>query len=268
MKYLYILLIIFVFTSCEDVINLPLEEGAKRLVIDANINWEKGTSGNEQVIRLTETSNYYDNLTPAATNASVIIKNSKNDEFVFTEDGSTGLYKSSAFIPEINEAYTLEIAYKNETFKATETLMPITSIDSLKQSVQNIFGTDATRVDFYYTDPSDEENYYLAEFSSSAYLLNVYRSWRDEFINGNTDNVFEINENLKKDDILTLYFYGISEDYHNYITLLLQQIEPGGPFATPPAALNGNCINTTKPENKPLGYFRLSEVVTTTYTIE
>ncbi|WP_139959237.1 DUF4249 family protein [Flavicella sediminum] len=268
MKYLYILLSILVFASCEDVIDLPLTEGPKRLVIDANINWEKGTAGNEQVIRLTETASYYDNSIPAATGATVVVKNSKLDEFIFAEEGATGLYKSTNFVPELNETYNLEIVYKAEIFKATETLMPVTIIDSISQTEQNIFGQNVVRVDFAYTDPVEQENYYLGEFTSDAYFLNVYRTWSDEFINGNVDTVFEIDEELEKDDTLTLRFYGISRGYQNYFSLLLQQIESGGPFATPPAAVSGNCLNTTSPENKPLGYFRLSEVVITPYTIQ
>ena len=51
MRYIYLLLTILIFSSCEDVVDISLQEGTKRLVIDANINWEKGTIGNEQVIR-------------------------------------------------------------------------------------------------------------------------------------------------------------------------------------------------------------------------
>ena len=124
------------------------------------------------------------------------------------------------------------------------------------------------RVDFNYTDPADEENYYVSVFSSDAYLLNVTRTWSDGFIDGNDDSVFEIDENFEPGNTLTLRLFGVSEMYHNYTELLLQQIESGGPFATPPAAVKGNCINLTNPDSKPLGYFRLSEVVTTPYVIQ
>jgi hypothetical protein len=268
MKYLYLVFAIFIFSSCEDVVEIPLTEGPKRLVIDANINWEKGTAGNEQVIRLTETAGYYETDIPLATGASVIIKNSNLDEFEFIEDGATGLYKTSSFVPVIDEDYELTVVYKGDTYTASETLKPITTINSVEQTLQNIFGNDVVRVDFNYTDPVDQENYYLGEFSSDVYLLNVYRTWSDEIINGNDDSVFEIDEDLEKDNNLTLRFYGISEAYHNYIILLLQQIESNGPFATPPSALKGNCINTTTPENKAFGYFRLSEYVNTSYIIE
>ncbi|MFD0778445.1 hypothetical protein ACFQZF_08170 [Flavobacterium myungsuense] len=51
MKYIYLsCLIIFAsfFNSCEDVVNVDLNAAPPKLVIDASINWEKGTSGNLQ----------------------------------------------------------------------------------------------------------------------------------------------------------------------------------------------------------------------------
>ena len=52
--------------------------------------------------------------------------------------------------------------------------------------------------------------------------------------------------------------------------ILLQQNNDsgGGPFETKPASVRGNCVNQTNPQNFPLGYFRLSEVVEQIYTIQ
>jgi hypothetical protein len=42
----------------------------------------------------------------------------------------------------------------------------------------------------------------------------------------------------------------------------------GSPFQSPPATVRGNIINTTSPNNFPLGYFSISEADTKIYTIE
>lgn len=267
MNYFYLFIAIALFSSCEDVVNLPLEEGPKKLVIDANINWEKGTDGKEQSIRLTETAGFYENTSPIASGASVKITGN-NQETIFTEDGDTGIYKTTNFNPKINEEYTLQIVYNAETFTASEILNSVTAITGVEQSIESFFGNEALRVDFYYTDPITEGNYYLEEFSSSISYLNSYRVSRDEFINGNENSGFEINEDLITGETITFRLYGISRDYHNYVSLLLAQIQDGGPFATPPAAVLGNCENTTNPNEKPLGYFRLSEVAEETYNIQ
>ena len=62
--------------SCQDVIDVPLNTEKPRLVIEASINWQKGTLGNNQKIKLTTTTNYYSNVIPAVSGATVFIKNS------------------------------------------------------------------------------------------------------------------------------------------------------------------------------------------------
>jgi hypothetical protein len=268
MKNLYAIIALLFFSSCEDVIEVELNEGPRRLVIDANIIKKKESDGKEQRIRLTKTVGFYESQISPANGAEVMISDGTT-EFLFEENEMTGIYATETFEPEIDKTYTLSVIFNGETYNATETLKPVTDITKIEQSEENFFGTVATRVDFFYTDPEEEENYYLSEFvSPEAFLLNQYRVRRDELTNGNESSIFEIDENLSKGDELTLRFYGISESYHNYLDLLFEQVQNGGPFATAPAAVNGNCTNTTQPENKPYGYFRLSEMVEETYIIK
>lgn len=271
MKYLYLIITILLFTSCEDIIELPLEEGPKRLVIDANINWEKGTSGRDQAIKLTETAGFYETTVPLVHGATVIIKNSIGTEFPFLEEGMSGIYKTSSFTSSVNETYTLTVDYNGETFSAKETLMPVADIDSIGQSVDNAFGAELVKVEFFFQEPIDEENYYISQFNLSYEDSSLdgysYRTQNDRFTNGEFTSVVELDGELAPGDFVTLYFYGASKTYFNYMSLLLEQIESDGPFGTPPASVKGNCTNNTNPENKPLGYFRLSQMVEKSYEI-
>ena len=69
---------IIMLLSCEEVVNIPLEESEPRLVVDASIEWFKGTNGNNQSIRLSRTSGFYDENNEGVTDAEIK---------VFTEDG-------------------------------------------------------------------------------------------------------------------------------------------------------------------------------------
>ena len=60
--------------SCEEPIDLNLNTSEPKLVIEASINWIKGTSGNEQEIKLSLSAPYYDLETPPASNAFVSIE--------------------------------------------------------------------------------------------------------------------------------------------------------------------------------------------------
>lgn len=58
------LLSVLFFASCEDVVKLDLETGPTKLVVDAEIIWQKGTTGNVQTIKVSKTAPYYNNTTP------------------------------------------------------------------------------------------------------------------------------------------------------------------------------------------------------------
>ena len=83
------------------------------------------------------------------------------------------------------------------------------------------------------------------------------------------DNDDTNEESFVPGDIVNIDLHGISERYHNYIRLLIEQSNSGGdPFSAVPAPLKGNCINHIQPDNYALGYFRLTEVEKVSYTFQ
>jgi hypothetical protein len=260
-KYIIIFLSLF-FMSCEDVIDLSLDSAKPRLVIDASINWVKGTQGETQFIKLSLSAPYFDDIIPEASGASVTITDSNNTAYNFIEDGATGIYVNNTFLPEIGMVYHLLINYNNETYTATETLMPVVPIEFVEQKNDGGFAGDEIEIKAYYTDPKGIENFYLFEFTktlSTSLNLEVYD---DEFTDGNRIFAFHSDETLMAGDELIIRNYGISERYYEYLNILLQQTDDqsGDPFQTQPATVRGNCINQTNPDNYPFGYFRASEV--------
>ena len=75
-------------------------------------------------------------------------------------------------------------------------------------------------------------------------------------------------EAFRPGDVVDISFFGISEAYSDYIGILIEQSEGAGLFSTTPVPLRGNCINTTTPDNYAFGYFRLTQVVKTSYTFQ
>lgn len=268
-KLILILLSIGIY-SCEDPIDLDLNKSDPKLVIDASINWIKGTSGNEQEIKLSLSAPYYNLETPAANNAIVSVFDSNNNEFTFTEDGTTGIYKNNTFVPLLDETYTLIINYNGETYSGSEVLKSVTSIDYVEQKNDGGFSGEETELKAYYTDPVNIENYYFFEFRNDYSAIPTLEVYRDEFTDGNQIFGFYTEEDLSSGHEVTIRNYGISKAFYEYMfILLLQNSEEGsGPFETTPATVRGNCINETNTENFPFGYFRLSEVDEITYIVE
>lgn len=269
-KLIYIICLSIFIISCEDVIDVDVPTENPRLVIEASINWFNGTPGNEQDIKLTLSAPYFNNSVPPANDAQIQIIDSNNNTFNFVEDGNTGIYKNSSFIPILNETYNLTIIYQEEIFTATETLKSVASIDYVEQKDDGGFSGNETELKAYYLDTEDEENYYFFEFISDIPVIPSLEVYKDEFTNGNEIFGFYTEEDLEAGDMVTIRNYGISEQFYNYMFILLQQNseEGGGPFETQPATVRGNCINQTNSKNYPLGYFRLSQVDEFIYTVQ
>lgn len=268
-KFIYLLLLCIGLSGCEDVISVDLDNAPPRLVIDASINWFKGTPGNEQEIKLSLSAPFFDEEVPPANNAIVFITDTNNNTFGFIEEGVTGIYKNSSFIPVLNATYTLTVIYEGETYTASETLLPVASIDFVEQNDEGGFSGEDIELKAFYTDPADEENYYFFEFISDIPSIPDLEVYNDEFTNGNQIFGFYTEEDLESGDVVTIRNYGVSERFYEFMFVLLQQNseEGGGPFETQPATVRGNCVNETNPDNFPFGYFRVSEADEFIYTV-
>lgn len=265
----YIITLSLLVWSCEDVIDVNVPNAAPKLVIDASLNWWDGTTGNEQNIILTLSAPYFNTEVPPANNATVTVTDTNNNTFVFTENGTTGIYSTNNFTPEIDETYTLTIIYAGETYTGTETLKSTVPVNSVEQNNDGGFTGDEIEIKAFYTDPANIENYYLFEIQNPSVIIPEFEAYEDEFVDGNEIFAFYSDEDLQSGDEIIIRNYGVSERFYEFMFLLLQQTETdGGPFQTQPATVRGNCINSTDPENFPLGYFRVSQAFEVLYTVE
>ncbi len=264
--------------SCEDVIDVPVQTAAARLTIEASLDWEKGTAGNVQTIKLSTSTAFFDTVSnTAVTGAQVSVTNTDmSAQFDFV-DQDNGTYTTTEFVPVIGQSYTLEIVYNGETYRATETLNPVTEITEVLQSRDDGFSEDELEVRIIFIDPEEEGNNYLFKFQKLGELLPTLEVGTDEFINGNQiDWWYEIEEDEDTEtieafapgDVVNIEMYGISKAYNDYLEILTDQVGGVGLFEATPVAVKGNCVNLTNPENFAHGYFRLTEFNKTSYTFE
>ncbi|GAB1309060.1 DUF4249 domain-containing protein [Urechidicola sp. KH5] len=278
MKNLYIYILVFIsvlLTSCTDVIDVDVPIAPPRLVIEASLDWEKGTTGNEQTVILSQSTPYFDSgEVDYVAGATVKVTNTNSgEEFLFTDQGN-GQYTTTSFVPVINDTYELEVLHDGETYTATEVMTPVVDIDDVFQSTENGFDPDVLEVNVQYTDPANIENFYLFKFQLVGDLLPELQDLSDEFTDGNQITIFnerdEDEDTGQKEyqpgDVVDISFYGISQQYFNYIRLLISQSDSNGPFSATPVAVKGNCINPDNPEAYAFGYFRVTQVVKTSYT--
>lgn len=271
-KIILILITSLFFFSCEDVIEINLNTAAPKLVVFASIQKQKGTLGNEQKIRLSTTTGYFDSEIPTISGADVQIKNSNNTVFVFTEIPNTGEYKCVDFVPVIDEQYVLTIILNDQTYTATETLKSVSpfNIRGIEQKNDGGFSGKEIEIKSFFNDPAGVDNYYMVKFKSSVLAIPSYDIFDDSFTQGNENFGLYINENLKTGDELDITLFGISKRYFEYMRKLtaVAGSASGGPFATAPASVRGNIVNQKNPNNFAFGYFNLSETDYRNYIVQ
>lgn len=255
--------------GCEDVIDVDLDNSNPRLVIEASIQWKKGTNGNEQKIKLSTTTDYFSNTVPVVSNATVFITDSSTT-YNFIEIANTGDYVCTTFNPVIGETYNLTVIANGETYTATETLKPVPTIDTIEQNNEGGFLGDEIEVKFFFQDNGSRDDFYLIQFNPNFNILPEYDVVNDEFFQGNQMFGLYSNEDMKAGDILSFTLHGISERNYNYLNILLGIAggNGGSPFSTPPATVRGNFVNQTNPDNFAFGYFSVSETDSRTYVIQ
>ena len=266
-KFILLVCLLSIF-SCQEVIDVDLDDAEAKLVVDASLSWVKGSTGNEQFIKLTLTAPFFDETIPPATGAVVTVTDANNNTFNFIEEGDTGIYKTTNFIPELNGIYELTINYDNQVYVATETLIPVAPFDYIEQNNDGGFLGDNIEIKAYYTDPASVENFYIFKFIETTKSVISINVSEDSFNDGNQNYARYSNDELEPGDEINIEIYGVSKRTYQFTNILLQQTGGRGPFGTTPATVRGNCVNQTNPDNYALGYFRVTEADILTYIVE
>lgn len=256
-------------TACEKVIDVQLDTAPEKLVIDASIQWEKGTAGNVQIIKLSKTAPFNSQLIPTVKDATVTVTSQSGLTFQFVNQPNTGNYICENFIPEIDEVYTLTVVVDGQIYSATETLRSVPVIDRVEQNLAGGFTGEDIELKTFYTDPAPSVDFYLFRYKADYAAIPFFEVTDDRFNQGNQIFDYFTDENLEVGQDIDISMMGISERYYNYMNILLSisGSNGGSPFQSPPATVRGNIVNTTNPENFPLGFFNLGEKTSLTYTI-
>ena len=284
MKKLSLLLGLLLTMACTDTLELDIEEGPVRLVIEGRITYDVANTVGYQSIRLTTTAPYFENQqVPAARGARVLVVNTRtNEQFEFTESTTEpGIYEVNGFQAGIGEEYRLEITYEGDDYEAIERLLPVAPIDSAYQvfKEETLFRDEGIKVLLDYTDPAGEENYYHWQVYRNDTLLvtadvgnqfNLISS--DEFYDGLQITEFEPSADfsfLPGDRAIIKQFALTAESYTFYRNFYEQVvgIAPGLADVVP-ATLRGNIQNLSNPDRYPLGYFEASAVAIKEFEIE
>jgi hypothetical protein len=294
-KNIIIIIIIFLFFGCTVDYDVNLKNMGSDIVIIGQVC---DTLAHQKVI-ITQTNPYYSSdIKNRITNAIVRIEASNGENFEFEEDSTeSGVYKSKiAFAGQIGINYTLIVNFdfnndnKNETYKASSTMLPHLPIDSINFNYQKILGYHIYSLKVY-GQIIKEEKYILINYKINGVAvtpnMNQWLTFDSKFINNDYINgVNLISTSIintiidKKDkekcskteskspiyvelgDTITVLLSQIEEGYYNYIKQCKATDRSENPI------WGGNNANiTTNLSGGALGYFSTRSIIKKSYII-
>ncbi len=273
-------------SSCTTVIDARLDTGPSQLSVDALLTNEPGS----QTIRLTKTAGYFDSSAPpAATGATVTVIDNTGKTYRFADSTNTGYYTwkpiGNDTLGRIGRTYQLTILYGGDTFRATSRINPVPPVDSLifvKRALNPLSTTQGYRAEFYAVDIPREVNFYRIRFARNGMLQNqpgnIITS-QDGVFGGNSSVadgltfIVPIRRSINPDslyalkDIVKVEVHSLTADAFLFWQQVQTQVTNGGLFATPPANVPTNIINTNASGQPATGFFITSAVSSRTASV-
>ncbi len=283
MRYAMVMVMVLglVTTGCDRVIQLDVEQGPTRLVIEGRVERTDGAAAMPRVrLSLTDALTAPGNP-PPALGAMVVVSDGQHEYPAVASSTEPGTYLIPELpLPSPGTVYTLTIDWQGDRYQAIDTMNAVVPIDSLyfEWKDRSIAGDPGLRSALDYTDPAAPGNYYLwellvndslrmrADFGNRMRMISDDRLYNGLPVMGYRPFDEEI---VFPGERVTLRQVALSEQAYRYYGAVLDQSNgnDGSPFAVPPASVRGNVVNLTSPARYPLGYFLAVGVSERTATV-
>jgi hypothetical protein len=235
--------------SCEKVIDVPLNESDRRIIVEAVGRSFEG----ESYILLSKSGSVYDDGGfEKLSGATVSITDQTGEVTVFTEDLlEPGRYIAPTFVVTANNTYDLSIEYDGTALTAQSKSFSLPTIDSLNYIETTGFGggTDTTYLVFYnYTDNAAETNYYRIRPIVNGKKDNNYYLADDRLGNGQQLTAPIFGTDVGPGDTVLIELLSMDADAYEYLFTLSSTLTSGA-FGAAPANPVSNI------EGDGIGYF-------------
>ena len=265
-KAFILLFLLLSFSSCEQVIDLPLRgKDSPALIVQAELVDVKGYS----FVELSKTLDFYDpSEQPKASGAIVSMTDQNGNTMNFLESSERlGFYfpQDSEYKGVVGNTYNLSIEYEGEIFTAESKIYRTTNIDSvqIRFTPGTRFQDEGYYLYFYAKEPQDTKDYYFWRNYRNDTL--IYDDVGD-LIFANDEGIGENIDGLQfpfiyeAGDTVRLEQYSLTKeayDYYNDLTSVV--FNDGGLFSPPPVNPRTNIKGTNV-----LGIFMTSSMVSLT----
>lgn len=291
-KYIFISLIsVLFFASCEDVVDVELNEGQAQLVVDA---WLDNNS-QRQEIRLTQSAPYFDSsFAPIVENAEVSVSSDNGTSYEFQYEGN-GVYvhmlAANETLGNVGDSFELDIVIDDKLYTAESVMHRVPQVDSIVQEFREaeVFTDEGIYCQFYARDFSGlGDTYWIKTFKNDSFLnlpFEINLAYDAGFDSGGEVDglifISPIRELINENDIdgipipyvpgdeVRVEIHSISNDAFAFLEIMRDQLlnSNSGLFAEPLANAPGNVTHANGNETV-LGVFNVAAVASKVKLIE
>lgn len=248
-KLLMLFSTIFLLSSCEEEIDLVLDDKSGELVIEGSVTDQPGP----YYVRVTRSVAFTEeNKYPAIEDAIVVISDDSGQIDTLSYE-SNGNYRTDHLVSVPGRTYKLYVQVGALTYTA-ESKMPLpVALDGLKQDSLELAGNVSYTILPIFTDPPQLGNRY-------TFVLNVNESNKKtiQTFSDNTDNgvvnqrsimpaVEDDDEDVKIGDVIRVEMRCVDQNVYTYYSALSQLLNNSGPGggitpANPPSNISNGAL--------------------------
>ena len=259
-----LLVTIIVFSGCQKVINVDLNEAAPRIVIEGLINDRPGP----YTVTISKSGSYFNQpVLESVTGAKVIITDS-NDATDSLKEVSSGVYITSKIRGIPGKTYTLKVISEDQEYDGSSTILNHVNIDSLTL-VRDLnqrfdFGGNPQKDSHYdihcfFRDPIEKNFYRILVYKNDSINTESYRLYDDQYTNGEETELRV--SNAQPGNTYRVELLSLDQQTYGYYRTLEDLLHTNPIFGSTPANPNNNLSNGA------LGYFGACAVSSKTMVV-
>lgn len=263
----FIILSLFLLTSCEKEIDLDLADKSGNIVIEGNITDQPGP----YYVKITKSVAFtQNNQYPAVTGAQVILSDNTGQTETLQYVGD-GKYRTSAFTAVAGRTYTLKVQAEGKQYTAQSTMPVAVNFDGLTQDSFVFGGVTTYTLLPVFTDPASLGNRYLFNFTVNDKPKKTFEVFSDNVNNGlvNQRPLFLPNDDssdadavkVVPGDTIHVEMQCIDNNIFTFYSALLQITGDNGGSVTPSNP-------PSNVSNGALGYFSAHTTSTKNFVIQ
>ena len=256
--------LLFLFSSCEDVIEVDMPTGRQALVVEGWLT----NKAEPQFVKLYYTGATSDDSFEMLGGATLTLSDNRGNKEILRET-APGKYQITNLKSVKGRIYTLKIESAIGNYQAVTQVrrlsMPLDSLTFKYKEKSAIYSETG-----YYPTSHGQEFKGVGDFSqiklykNGKYLnqTNDFNLFDDEFVDGNyiANTELSVEKPFQKNDLVKAEIWSLTEDAYLFWSDIRAQLQNGQIFASPLTNTRTNVVKVNETAMDVVGYFGASLV--------